>query len=129
MADISTYVQPTVSGGNAIFQTRSSIVQAKELSPRKQYTQRMTGIVLALESDGKVVIAGDTQASKNGIVSSKRIQRVFDFGSIGAGVVGEINAIQQFRNQLEDALKSREFETDEKIVTDRTRGTIQSRNR
>jgi len=89
----------------------------------------MTGIVLALESDGKVVIAGDTQASKNGIVSSKRIQRVFDFGSIGAGVVGEINEIQQFRDQLEDALKSREFETDEKIVTDRTRGTIQSRNR
>jgi proteasome beta subunit len=67
--------------------------------------------VVAIRSEAGVAIAGDTQTSNDGVVSSDGLRRVFDIRGVGAGVVGETDAIQEFERQFEAALRDREFET------------------
>jgi 20S proteasome alpha/beta subunit len=64
------------------------------------------GTVVALESRGGVAIAGDRLAVEGETVASQRARRVFDFGTVGAGVVGETGDIQAFRRRLEDELRT-----------------------
>jgi proteasome beta subunit len=69
------------------------------------------GTVVALETECGVAIAGDTRSSRNGTVESGERRRVFDFGTVGVGVVGDGSAIEQFQHRFGATLRSREFET------------------
>lgn len=70
------------------------------------------GTVVALESESGVAIAGDSRATDGSVVRADQRRRVFDFGEIGVGVVGDGNGIEEFRHRFGAALRSREFETE-----------------
>jgi len=67
------------------------------------------GTVVAVESGGTVAIAGDTQAVDEGIVKGSH-DRIFDFASVGVGVVGDAGDVQEFRDQLESEIRTERLE-------------------
>lgn len=77
------------------------------------------GTVVALKSQDGVVIAGDSHAVTEENVTSKGIERVFDFDGIGAGAVGNTGDIQEFRRQLEKELRSSRIEQGEDMDVDK----------
>lgn len=77
------------------------------------------GTVVALEAEPGVAIAGDTRASDSGTVHSDEYRRIFDFGRVGAGVVGGGSAIEQFQHRFGSELRSHEFETERTPTIDR----------
>lgn len=77
------------------------------------------GTVVAFESQDGVVIAGDSRVVTEETVTSKRIERVFDFDGIGAGVVGNTGDIQEFRRQLENELRRLRIEQGEDVEIDK----------
>jgi proteasome beta subunit len=77
------------------------------------------GTVVALESQDGVVIAGDSQAVTEENVTSKDVERVFDFDGVGAGVVGNTGDVQEFRRQLENELRSSRVEHGEDVEIDK----------
>jgi proteasome beta subunit len=64
--------------------------------------------VVAVETPTGVAIAGDTRVVDGEAVSSDRFRRVFGLGDVGAGVVGDPGAVQQFRRRFEVAVQDRE---------------------
>jgi YegS/Rv2252/BmrU family lipid kinase len=76
------------------------------------------GTVLAVEGRDGVVIAGDSRDVDDGTVTSERVQRVFDLDGVGAGVVGEVSDIQEFRRQLDAELRSRRLEPGDAVDVD-----------
>lgn len=76
------------------------------------------GTVLAVEGRDGVVIAGDSRDVDDGTVTSERVQRVFDLDGVGAGVVGEVSDIQEFRRQLDAELRSRRLEPGDAVDID-----------
>ena len=63
------------------------------------------GTIVALESQEGVVIAGDSQTTTGRTVTSQNVQRLFDFDTVGAGVVGATGDIQEFRRHFESELR------------------------
>ncbi|PSP40348.1 20S proteasome subunit A/B [Halobacteriales archaeon QH_2_66_30] len=71
------------------------------------------GLVVALESEPGVAIAGDARVTEDGTVRSEERRRVFDFGTVGVGAVGDGGALDQFQHRFGTALRSREFEVEQ----------------
>lgn len=65
------------------------------------------------------MIAGDTQAAKEGTVTGQHVQRVFDADTVGVGVVGDSSDIQAFQRHLENELRTRRFEDDGVVQIDK----------
>jgi proteasome beta subunit len=76
------------------------------------------GTVVALESRDGVAIAGDTRVVDGETVTSQTVQRVFDFDTIGVGVVGKTGDIQEFRRYLEDELRTVRAEQEGEVKID-----------
>lgn len=70
------------------------------------------GTVVAIESDGGAVIAGDSRETRGGTVQSDNVKRVFDLDGVGAGAVGDAGDVDEFARRLESELRSRTMETD-----------------
>jgi proteasome beta subunit len=68
--------------------------------------------VVAVEVPEGVVIAGDTRATDGGAVRSDAVERVFGFGSAGAGVAGDPAEVRAFRRHVERELNSQELQRD-----------------
>lgn len=77
------------------------------------------GTVVALATQGGVVIAGDRQAVDRGTVTSRRVHRVVDTDTVGAGIVGETADVQAFRRELEDELRGIRIEYDGEVGIDK----------
>jgi proteasome beta subunit len=75
--------------------------------------------VIALASEGGVAIAGDTQASDDGSVTSRDVERVFQIEGSGLGVVGEPADVRTFRRELESELKQLRLKTDDEVGIDK----------
>jgi len=76
------------------------------------------GTVVAIAAERGVAIAADTSAVEGGTVTSRRLGRVFDFGSTGAGVVGDPSDIQAFERQLDAELKRWQLEREKQVEID-----------
>lgn len=70
---------------------------------------------MAIESRGGVAIAGDTRAVDGETVTGQHVQRVFDFDTVGAGVVGNPGDIQDFQRHLADELRSSRLQHGDEI--------------
>lgn len=70
------------------------------------------GTVIAIESEGGVVIAGDTRETRGGTVRSDNVKRVFDLGGAGTGAVGEAGDVDEFGRRLASEVRNRKLETD-----------------
>lgn len=68
------------------------------------------GTVVAFEFRDGVVIAGDTRAVSDSTVTGERVQRIFDFDTVGAGAVGATGDLQAFRRGLEKDLRTERME-------------------
>jgi len=68
------------------------------------------GTVVGIEATGGVVIAADTSVTEDGVVTSGRLRRVFDFGSMAAGAAGPPDGVQTFGRRLGAELRTREIE-------------------
>jgi len=77
------------------------------------------GTIVALESRGGVVIAGDSQTTTGRTVTSQNAQRIFDFDAVGAGVVGATGDIQEFRRHFEDELRELRINREENLEIDK----------
>jgi proteasome beta subunit len=73
------------------------------------------GTVVALATDGGIVIAGDSREVENGTVTSRRLGRVLDFGDVGSGVVGDAGDVQTFGRRLESELGSWRLEREDDV--------------
>ncbi|PSQ37655.1 hypothetical protein BRD08_02055 [Halobacteriales archaeon SW_10_66_29] len=71
------------------------------------------GLVVALESEPGVAIAGDARVTEDGTIRSEERRRVFDFGTVGVGAVGDGGALDQFQHRFGTALRSQEFEIEQ----------------
>ncbi|MFC4356957.1 20S proteasome subunit A/B [Halobium salinum] len=69
--------------------------------------------VIGIECTGGVVLAGDRTLTRGGSVASKSKKRVFDFGSVGAAVVGDAGGIDEFERRLEKERREYELDGDE----------------
>lgn len=70
------------------------------------------GTVIAIESAGGVVIAGDSRETRGGTVRSESVKRVFDLGGAGAGAVGDAGDVDEFGRRLAEEVRTRKLETD-----------------
>jgi|AntRauTorcE11897_2_1112592.scaffolds.fasta_scaffold00008_140 proteasome beta subunit len=75
--------------------------------------------VLALASEGGVAIAGDKQASDDGTVTSRNVERVFQIEGSGVGAVGQPADVQRFRRELEAELRQIRLQTDDEVDIDK----------
>lgn len=71
------------------------------------------GTVVAIEAEGGVVIAGDSRQTRGGTVRSDSAERAFDLDGAGAGAVGDVGNVDEFRRRLSSELRSRRLETEE----------------
>jgi proteasome beta subunit len=70
------------------------------------------GTVIAIESEGGVVIAGDSRETRGGTVRSDSVKRVFDLGGAGTGAVGDAGDVDEFGRRLAEEVRRRKLETD-----------------
>jgi proteasome beta subunit len=75
------------------------------------------GTVVAIAVEGGVAIAGDTRRLDRQAVSTP-IGVVFDFKTVGAGVVGKASDIQAFGRRLESEVTKRRLERDSDVEID-----------
>lgn len=77
------------------------------------------GVVVGIKSKDGVVIAGDTQAVTDEKVTSRDVQRIFDFDDVGIGVVGETGGIQEFRRHFEKELRALRIDSEDEVDIDK----------
>jgi len=75
------------------------------------------GTVVAIATDPGVAIAGDSLVVDDG-VTDDGVRRVFEFDSVGGGVVGNPGDVQEFQRRLESDVRTRELETDASVDVD-----------
>lgn len=83
------------------------------------------GTVVAIETAGGVAIAGDRRATSEGTVTGESAVRVLDLDSVGAGAVGQVSDVDEFRRQFEADVREFELERDRDIDVE-TLGRIAS---
>lgn len=76
------------------------------------------GTVVAIAAADGVAIAGDTRRVDGQSVTSTHFGTVFDFQSVGAGVVGEASDIQTFGRRLESEVTNWRLERDSEVEID-----------
>lgn len=74
---------------------------------------------MALAARGGVAIAGDGQAVDGGTVTSRRVQRVVEIDTVGAGIVGDTADVQAFQRELEDELRRIRIDHDGEVGIDK----------
>ena len=77
------------------------------------------GTILGIATPAGVVLAGDRRHAKGSTVTSDGVQRVHDFGRVGAASVGGPGAVRSFASQLEADLRAYETEHGEPMPLDR----------
>ncbi|WP_458209301.1 20S proteasome subunit A/B [Haladaptatus sp. NG-SE-30] len=79
--------------------------------------------ILGVACPDGAVLAGDRRETKGGSITSESVQRVFDYDDAGAGVVGDVGAIQEFDRRFESELRTYRDEEDEPMSLDRVART------
>jgi proteasome beta subunit len=75
--------------------------------------------VLGIRCDGGAVLAGDRRATVGGTVRSDAVRRVFDYDDVGAALVGDVGAIEEFDRRFESELRGDRLDRDEPPSIDR----------
>lgn len=66
--------------------------------------------VIGFECDGGAVLAGDRTLVRSGSIASRSTDHVFEFGDVGAAVVGSPGGLEEFERELDAEL--REYRTE-----------------
>ncbi|MFB6155562.1 MAG: 20S proteasome subunit A/B [Haloferacaceae archaeon] len=76
------------------------------------------GTIVGVECTDGVLLAGDRTLVEGGTVRSTDRRRVFDFGDVGAAVVGRPSATDQFERELDGEVRRYRTERDERLRID-----------
>ncbi|ESP86878.1 20S proteasome subunits A and B [Candidatus Halobonum tyrrellensis] len=77
------------------------------------------GTVVAVETDDGAALAGDSLATHDGTVTSKHVDRVFDFEGVGAAATGDRAGVDEFERELGATLRSERLDRDDPLGLDR----------